>query len=235
MSTKELSSRQQKTIYIAALSLAFVVMALAVIFIGVPIVRFISEPERFRQWVQARGIWGKAAYVGMVILKVILVVIPGEPFELAAGYAFGVWEGLLLCVIGVTIGSIAVFCTVKRFGISVVRVFFSQKRIDSMKFIHSTRRQNLTFCIIYMIPGTPKEFLNYCAGLTEIKLWTWVLVSSFGRVPSIIASTISGNALEQQRYSLGIAITVASVVVGLVALLALRAFFKGKDSTDTKA
>jgi len=79
MPNRELSQRQQKTIYIIALALALTVMALAVIFVGIPIVRFIKEPERFRQWVQVRGIWGKIAYVGMVTLKVILVVIPGEP------------------------------------------------------------------------------------------------------------------------------------------------------------
>ena len=237
MPNRELSQRQQKTIYIIALALALTVMALAVIFVGIPIVRFIKEPERFRQWVRVRGIWGKIAYVGMVTLKVILVVIPGEPFEMAAGYAFGTWEGLLLCVMGITIGSIIVFCTVKKFGLSIVRVFFSQKKIDSMKFLHTSKRQNAFLAVVYMIPGTPKELLNYYAGLTDIKLWTWAIVCSVGRVPSIIASTIAGDALEQKKYSLGIIITGVSVVVGLIALLILRKVVteKGEEPEDDKA
>ena len=228
MPKRELSEKQQKTIHIVALIPALIVMVLAIVFAGIPLVRFIKEPERFRQWVQVRGIWGKLAFVGMVVLKVILVVIPGEPFELAAGYAFGIWEGLLLCIIGITVGSLTVFCAVRRFGVSVVRIFFSQEKIDSLKFLHASKRQNAMFSVIYMIPGTPKELMNYCAGLTEIKLRTWVFVCSLGRIPSVIASTITGDAVVQKRYVLGIVITAVSVIVGLIALLILRKVFSDK-------
>ena len=75
---------------------------------------------------------GKIAFIGMEVIKVVIAVIPGEPFELAAGYAFGTWEGLLLCTIGITIGSLIVFFLVKKFGMSIVRIFFKQEKIDKM-------------------------------------------------------------------------------------------------------
>jgi len=66
----------------------------------------------------------------MEVLKVLIVFILGEPFEIAAGYAFGIWEGLLLCTIGISIGSIVVFLLVRRFGSSVVEVFFNKHYTD---------------------------------------------------------------------------------------------------------
>ena len=231
MQKRELTEKQQKTIYKIALSLAAVLMLLAVIFVGIPLVRFISEPERFREWVAVRGIWGKAAFVAMEIFKVLLVVIPGEPFELAAGYAFRTWEGLLLCMIGITIGSMVVFCLVRRFGMSLVRVFFSQEKIDSMKLLHTSRRRNVNLAIIYMIPVTPKDCLNYYAGLTDIKYGTWALVCSIGRIPSIITSTITGNALGEKRYVFGILVTAVTFVLGLLALLVYnKVIAKGKEN-----
>ena len=215
----ELTGKQQKTIGIIAISAALILLVLVVIFVGIPLLRFIREPERFRLWVDERGFWGKLAFIGMVVMKVVVAVIPGEPFELAAGYAFGVWEGLFLCMTGITIGSMIVFSLVRRFGVSIIRVFFSQERIDGMKLLHTAKKGNIILSIVYIVPGTPKDFLNYCAGLTTIKLPTWLLVCSIGRIPSIITSTISGDAFVQKRYLFGIIIYVITFVVGLIGVL----------------
>ena len=36
-------------------------------------------------------------YVGMVIFQVLVALIPGEPLEIAGGYAFGAWGGEPFC------------------------------------------------------------------------------------------------------------------------------------------
>ena len=89
MKKNELSPLQQKLLGLAAIGIAVVVFALLIWLVGVPLVRFASQPERFRDWVNSHGFGGRIAYMGMVILQVIVAVIPGEPFEIAAGYAFG--------------------------------------------------------------------------------------------------------------------------------------------------
>lgn len=88
MDRKHLSKKQQKYVGIAAIAIAVIAMALIIWLAGVPLVRFASEPEKFRQWVDNNGIWSRFAYMGMVILQVVIAVLPGEPFEIAAGYAF---------------------------------------------------------------------------------------------------------------------------------------------------
>ncbi len=231
---RELTRKQQKTIGITAISIAVVLLAVIVIFVGIPLVKFLKEPERFRSWVDERGFWGKMAFIGMVVMKVVVAVIPGEPFELAAGYAFGVWEGLLLCMIGITIGSMIVFSLVKKFGVSIIRVFFSQERIDGMKLLHTSKKGNIILSIVYIVPGTPKDFLNYCAGLTTIKLPTWLFVCSIGRIPSIITSTISGDAFVQKRYFFGILIYVVTFLVGLIGVLVYNKVTKASEKINSE-
>ena len=41
-------------------------------------------------------------------VQVVFAVIPGGPFELAAGYIFGVLPGILLCDITMSISSVLV-------------------------------------------------------------------------------------------------------------------------------
>ena len=231
---RELTRKQQKTIGITAISIAVVLLAVIVIFVGIPLVKFLKEPESFRSWVDERGFWGKVAFIGMVVMKVVVAVIPGEPFELAAGYAFGVWEGLLLCMIGITIGSMIVFSLVKKFGVSIIRVFFSQERIDGMKLLHTSKKGNIILSIVYIVPGTPKDFLNYCAGLTTIKLPTWLFVCSIGRIPSIITSTISGDAFVQKRYFFGILIYVVTFLVGLIGVLVYNKVTKASEKINSE-
>jgi uncharacterized membrane protein YdjX (TVP38/TMEM64 family) len=66
------------------------------VFVGKPLISTLKDPSAFRDWIDARGVWGKLIFIGMCILQVVVAFIPGEPFELAAGYAFGALEGTLL-------------------------------------------------------------------------------------------------------------------------------------------
>jgi len=236
MKKKELTEKQQRTIRIAAFATTVVLMVLAIVLVGIPLVKFLREPDLFRAWVRERGFWGKVAFVGMEVFKVVLVFLPGEPFELAAGYAFGAWEGLLLCMTGITIGSITVFLLVRRFGRSIVAIFFKKEQVDSMRFLKSSKKRNIILSVIYMLPGTPKDFLNYYAGLTDISIKVWLLVCSVGRIPSIITSTLTGNAFVERKYFLAVAITGGTFIVGAIGLLIYNRKVRVKNAeADSKA
>ena len=138
----ELSEKAKKII--AASSIAvFILLTLAVAwFIGRPMLRFVSEPERFRAWVDSGRIMSRVYFLGMQLLQVFFAIIPGEPMELGAGYAFGAVEGTLLCLAGTVAGSMAVFFFVRRFGIRAVEIFFSREKIESLRFLRDTRKRN---------------------------------------------------------------------------------------------
>ena len=61
MKKNKLSTAQQKRLGIIALVIAIVVMGLLVWLVGVPLVRFASQPERFRAWVDSHGFGGRLA------------------------------------------------------------------------------------------------------------------------------------------------------------------------------
>ena len=75
-------------------------------FVGKPMLRFVEDYEGFKAWIEQSGFMGRVYFVLMVIFQVIIALVPGEPLEIAAGFAFGAIEGTILCVIGITVGSI---------------------------------------------------------------------------------------------------------------------------------
>lgn len=215
-----MEQEKKKKIWIAA---AVLVALLALIlglwqYVGTPLMGLVSEPASFREWVEANGWHSRLIFLGMVIFQVVVAVIPGEPFEIAAGYAFGVVEGTLLSICGTALGSILTFWLVRQFGMRLVRLFFSEEQINSVKFLKTTPRRNVLFLLIYMLPGTPKDLLGYFAGLTDIPFPAFCLICTLGRIPSLLSSTMGGNALGTQNYASAtiiFALTLAISAAGL--------------------
>ena len=128
---RHLTEKQKKWIAGSGLALFFLLSLLICWFAGRPLIHFAQEPERFRQWVDAQGVLAPLLFTGMIILQVIVAVIPGEPLEIAAGYAFGAIEGTFLCVLGTFLGSMLVFLLVRRFGLRAVEIFFPVEKLRS--------------------------------------------------------------------------------------------------------
>ncbi len=232
---KELTEQQKKLIAVGGVLIFIVLSAVVFVYAGRPMIRFLSEPEKFRAWVDDRGILGRLAFMGMAILQVFVAVIPGEPLEIAAGYAFGAVEGTILCVISMTLGSMLVFWFVRKCGIRAVEVFFPREKIASLKFLQNKKRMTLWIAVIFFIPGTPKDLLCYFVGLTDIRTSHWLLISMFARIPSIVTSTVGGDALGMQDYKAAlIAFAVAAAVCG-AGLLIYRAITRKKQDHAEKS
>lgn len=197
---RELSEKQRK--FLAGLSILIFVLisAAVVIFIGEPLVRSASDPEQFKSRIDGFGFSGRLVYMGMVILQVFFAVIPGEPFEILGGYAFGAVEGTLLNLIATWLGGITVFFFVRRFGVRAVEVFFSKEKIERLNFLRSSPKRRALLFFLYTVPGTPKDLLCYFAGLTDIDTRHWLLFSLVGRLPSIVTSTFGGHFLSAKNY-----------------------------------
>ena len=188
------------------------------VFIGKPMVEGLADPEEFRQWVDSHGPVGRLAFLGMMTLQVVVAMIPGEPLEIAAGYVFGNFEGLLLCILGAVLGTIIIFGFTRLFGIKMVEAFISREKIESIRFLHNPEKRNVLVFLLFFIPGTPKDVITYFIGLTSMKLPAFLLLSSIGRIPSVITSTIVGNALGTQNY---VAAVLVFVGTGLAAAAGL--------------
>lgn len=218
----------------AVLAAAFAVFALVVVsvcwFVGRPLIRLAGDPEAFREWVDSYGFWGKFCYVGLMALQVVIVLIPGEPFELAGGYAFGALEGTVLALTGFVIGSAGVFSLVRRFGVKLVEVFFTRDKIRQMEFMKNPRKTKVLAFIIMMIPGTPKALISYFAGLTKLTMAEWLKIVAVARIPSLIGSTIPGGAAGSENYVLAGVIMGFSLVISAVGVAYYRKICK--EQTD---
>lgn len=220
MNIKEKIKTNKKQIYVSIILLLVLAFSVAVYFLaGKPLIEFISEPSTFKTWVGEHGFFAYIAFVLMTVFQIIIAFIPGEPFELAAGYAFGGFIGTLLCIISSVIGCTIVFGLTRKFGMPLVELFFGKEKIDKLKFLKNSKKRNIVIFLLFFIPGTPKDIITYFVGLTDIKLWQWLLICSVAKLPSIVTSTVSGGALGQQKYVTAIVFLGATAIISAVGVL----------------
>lgn len=230
---RRLTEREKRWIVGLGLGLFLVLFVLVAWYAGRPLVAFASEPERFQQWVDSQGLLSPVLFMGMVILQVVVAVIPGEPLEIAAGYAFGALEGTVLCVLGTLIGGVLVFLLVRRFGAQAVEVFFDLEKFRSLRFFQDRRRLTFWVFLVFFLPGTPKDVLCYFVGLTDMRLRTWILVSAVARIPSIITSTVGGSALGMDEYAFAAIAFLAALAISGLGLLAYRAICRFHERRES--
>jgi len=216
----EQQDKRWKSIVPFCLILAF--LAYAGFQWGGPIVELVSDPEAFRQWVDARGLWGQAVMIAIISVQILIALIPGEPFEFAAGYAFGVWQGMLLCMIGSFIGGALAMLLARKFGLKLVKALFPKQDIENLAIFKKPARLNILTFILFLIPGTPKDVMVYALGLTPMSVLRAMTLTTLARIPSIITSTLSGHALGEEQYMASIIIYGLTGIASLAAILIYR-------------
>lgn len=161
-------------------------------------------------------------YIGLQALQILVSIIPGQPLNFAAGYAYGFWFGYLFSIIGATIGTILAFYLAKFLGRDALHLMFGEEKIA--KFIHklNSKRGFIVVFVLYLIPGVPKDLLSYAAGVSEMKLKVFLIISLVGRSPAMMFSIMTGSMFNDKSY----------IGIGIVSLIAVIFCFWGIKHHD---
>lgn len=230
---RSFTEKQKRWIAGTGIFLFLLLSVLICIFAGKPLIQFVQEPERFRAWVDEQGILAPIAFLGMLVLQIVVAVIPGEPLEIAAGYAFGAVEGTLLCLFGAFLGRVAVFLLVRKLGARAVDVFFPLDKLNELKFLQNKRRLTLWVFFLFFLPGTPKDVLCYVVGLTDLPLRSWLIISAIAPLPSIVTSTIGGDALGMGDYGFALLVFAVTIAISGLGLLAYHLICRTKERSES--
>jgi len=224
---KEKKSKQLKTTAaIIKLSL------LLVLLIGIPLylwffhydtVQKFSDLGTIKEFFHAYKAESVFAYIGVQILQIIISFLPGQQIQFAAGFLFGFWLGYLYSIIGAAIGTVITYYLAKLLGHDAVHIFFGEEKIN--RFLHklNSKKGYIIIMLIYLIPGVPKDLCCYAAGLSEIKLKLFLVLSLIGRTPGMMGSLLIGMQAGKGDY---ISVIITSAI--FIALFILGVIYRKK-------
>ena len=125
------------------------------------------------------------------LLQVLVAVIPGHVFLIAAGYVYGFWPGLILNMICIVAASQLGFTLARWTGRPVVDRLVDKKTLD--KWYSIGEKQGFTFfTIAFVLPMFPTDMMNLVAGLTGIRGTQFLAANILGRLPGAIMLTMIG-------------------------------------------
>lgn len=199
---------------------------------GKQLYEIFGDAENLKHFLaQFRG-FDKWVFVAIRAFQTVIKIIPAEPLEIGSGALYGTWEGLFLCILGTTIGSVVIIALTRAFGRRLVNVFIPIEKIESLRFLQNKKKVYLSLFFIYLIPGTPKDVLTYAAGLTGLNMKKFLLITGIARIPSIITSTWCGQEIINKNYTLAILIFAATGILSIVCSVIYNKISSEKEKKE---
>ena len=199
-------------------------LLLAAIVIGIPLYIYFVHGDWLRRFEDVQEVIAFLGqyetesipiYLGLQVLQIVISVLPGQVFQIAAGYMYPFWLALLLALSGAVIGTAITFGLAKHLGQDFLHLFFGEEKISYyIERLNSRRAYTIVF-FLYLIPGLPKDVVSYAAGASEIRFKPFLILSAVGRLPGMGGSLLMGYLLEGENY----------VGLAILAIIAVLAFF----------
>ncbi|HHV65115.1 MAG TPA: TVP38/TMEM64 family protein [Peptococcaceae bacterium] len=179
----------------------------------------ISEPEEFKSLLASYGHAGILVFICFQILQVVVASIPGELVQIAGGYIFGTLAGTVYSAIGIMLGYFLVFALTRFLGYPLVKVFVSTDKIAKLTDLIKNKKSTAFLFSLFLVPGIPKDFLVYAAGLTPIEPVKFFTIVFMARFPALFGASFIGAHLEQQNYSIVVSALILAVFLLIVGFM----------------
>lgn len=216
-----------------------ILLILGIITYMVPVLKNLNTQEGqalFRDKINDAGILGLLWLLGIQIAQIFLVLVPGEPIEILAGMCYGGLWGTIFIMISATIISTTIFLLVRKYGKRFVCNFCDKEKVEKIEnsnFFQNPQKIEKILLILFLIPGTPKDFLAYVSGLLPIKPLHYIVISSLARFPSVISSTLAGENIITGKWQYGVLIYAITFVVIALSVFIMNKFDKSKVTEET--
>lgn len=173
----------------------------------------------FKDKIRNAGVLGYFIIIIVNMFQVIVAFIPGEFIEIICGMLYGPLLGVVICLIGFTLGTICIFGLVKLLGKPFFDSRVDNKKKIKLKFLEQETRALIIIFFVFLIPGTPKDFITYAIPFTKIKMIPFILVTSVARIPSILTSTIVGSAIITGDNKIAFIVSVVTLVIATIGII----------------
>ena len=197
-------------------------LLLLIILVGLPLYIYFCQHqiiEQFSSLEQVEAFFDKYktqsifVYLALQILQIIICVLPGQGLQFAAGYMYGFWMGYVWSLVGALIGTVISYYLAKILGHDAMHMIFGEERIQELLVTFNSKKAMILVFLFYLIPGLPKDLCSYVAGLSEMKLKAFLIISLVGRSPAMMGSLLIGRLVNIGGYTGAIIIACVAIVL----------------------
>ena len=180
------------------------------------VISYLSSREKADALLHQYWVRSVLIYIAVQVVQIIIAVIPGQPIQLAAGYAWNLGVAYGLSIFSIAIGTVITYYLGRVLGKDMILLIFGEEKTAKFIGLLNSRKGYLAIIILYLFPGIPKDVFSYAAGISQMKMRPFVLLSLIARSPALICSLLVGRMFHNESYT-GI-IIIAAVVLAVAIL-----------------
>ena len=178
---------------------------------------FLIDQNKVIAFINSFHPYDNFVFVVFQIFQVLIVgAIPGEISEFIGGYIYGPVLGTIYSAIGLCIGSWLAFALSRIYGLPLVRRIVNPSITEQYDYLMEHHGRHISF-FLFMIPGFPKAALCYIIGLSRMTIWTFIAVSTPGRLLGIILVSICGSSLKNHQDMIFFILLIIMSIIFLLA------------------
>ncbi len=225
MSLLKTAKESKKSKVILAVLKLFILL---IILVGIPLYIYffhkdildeMSSLENVKSFLEANKGYSALIIMATQCIQIVICFIPGQWIQIASGYFFNIPFSLALALIGAFVGSVITYYLAKLLGHDAMHLFFGEEKMKDMIHKLNSKKAVIVIFLIFLIPGIPKDLCNYAAGLSEMRLKPFLIVSLIGRTPAMLGSIIIGRQLYLGGYGIAIGVAVFAVIACILGII----------------
>jgi uncharacterized membrane protein YdjX (TVP38/TMEM64 family) len=216
--------------------------------------RALSGMVDLNKWIQSSGKLG-VAYMAVIIAACTVTGLPVTVFIIGGGFVFnesygnpGILVNVATAFVGCAVGSVLSFLLGRYLFRDAVRAQLSKsqsKYVRAFDILFATKGTKMSL-LLRIVPYVPWNVFNYVAGVTSMKLLSFVL-GSVGMIPWIGVCTFigsginslddaaSGASAKDKRVNLGILIGGLIITIGASAAVTVYGKRVLKEMNNNKS
>ncbi|MBF6331261.1 TVP38/TMEM64 family protein [Nocardia transvalensis] len=174
-------------------------------------------PQQIRDWAQSVGPLFPVVFF-LVHAIVTVTPFPRTVFTLTAGLLFGPLLGITVAVAATTVSAVLALLLVRALGREQVAARLSHPAIRAVDR-RLAKRGWLAVGSLRLIAPVPFSIINYCAGLSSVRLLPYLLATLVGIVPGTIGMVVLGDALTGRTDPALLALSGTCITLGIIGLI----------------
>lgn len=221
------------------LSVALIVFTMLVFFLKDIIFPFVKmqiheDKDGATALLKEKGWMGFAAVSLIEALQMVVIFVPAEFIQLTSGMSYPWWQAIILCDIGVILGSSIIYFLVNifKFDGDILNKGSKIKNFEKKSRVNNTI---IFMYILFIMPIIPFGAICYYASNKKIPYWKYVLTCATAVIPSICTSIFMGYFVKLFLSNsipiiyLILAIIGAAAILFILLVFVLKKFFFIQD------
>ena len=171
--------------------------------------------------------WKGAIILSLIeAIQMIIVFIPAEFVQMAAGISYKIWISIPICSFGIFMGASAIYFMVNTLNIKMDSLENKQGKISKFIGDMNKKSNNVSFImlVLFVTPIIPFGAICYFGATSKIKYRKYILTCLLGTIPSILSSNVLGDAILYAISQGSGSIYLLLVIIVLLMMLLLGIF-----------